>query len=301
MKIFFYTQSFLRGISPQMTTSNQSEECKHPIPERDRFGIIIISGTRCTSMKCSVHSIIPDYSTSKQICKYREYCTRPECMRIHTIDHMMNQIKRIKREKPKSMLHWLESMSVDEFRHFFSIRQQWDFFDEYRMREIYRPLETHYHLFANQVREQQLREQQLREQQLREQQLREQQLLEQQLRDQQLREQQLREQLFKIQMFQQNYISNMLQQGLPNMMAQFSNPSLPVAFGQAMAPPMAPPIAQPMAPSMASPMAQPMASIGKLDYTIDRTGRDMSYQSRRDRSRSRSRERQPRPERIRYF
>jgi hypothetical protein len=225
---------------------------------------------------------------------------------------MMNQIKRIKREKPKSMLHWLESMSVDEFRHFFSIRQQWDFFDEYRMREIYRPLETRHQIFAKQVREQQLREQYLREQQLREQQLREQQLREQQLReqqvrdqqvreqqvrDQQVREQQVREQLLKIQMFQQNYINSILQHGLPNMMAQFSSPSLPVAFGQAMAQPMA----QPVAPSMASPMAQPMASIGKLDYTIDRTGRDMSYQSRRDRSRSRSRERQPRPERSRYF
>jgi len=245
-------------------------------------------------------------------------------MRIHTIDHMMNQIKRIKREKPKSMLHWLESMSVEEFRHFFSIRQQWDFFDEYRMREIYRPLETRYHLFANQgreqqlreqylreqqVREQQLREQQLREQQLREQQLREQESQEQKLREQQMREQQLREQLLKIQMFQQNYINSILQHGLPNMMSQFSSPSLPVAFGQAMAPPMAPLMASPMAPPMAPPMAQPMAqpraqpmaSIGKLDYTIDRTGRDMSYQSRRDRSRSRSRERQPRPERGRYF
>ena len=267
-----------------MASTKQTSECIHPVPERDRFGYIIPSDTRCSSSKCQIHNIIPDYYNFKQICRYKDQCPREECARMHISAHVYQQINKIKREKPKAMLHFLESMTVEEFRHFFSLIDQWDFFNTYHMREMYRPLET-----IDSYRKQREREQLERE-------LRERNHREQQEREQQEREQQqiyernqhnLREQLQKMQMFQQNILSGMFQQAIPSMFPQFMNPAALSSQAPRLPAPM------PLLPAPSMPLASSSHQYVS-HWNIDREGT-------RGRDRSRSRERPVRREHERYY
>lgn len=268
-----------------MASTKQTSECIHPVPERNRFGFIITSGTRCSSSKCSVHKIIPDYYNFKQICRYKDQCTRDGCMRMHTPSHVYNQIFKIKHEKPKAMLHFLESMTVEEFRYFFSLIEQWDFFHSYHLREIYRPLETIDSYRKRREREKHEQEQQEREKlerNHRAQQEREQ----QQIYERELEQHNLREQLQKMQMFQQNILSGMFQQAIPGMFPQFMNP---IALAQA---PLLP-APTPLLPAPSMPLASSSHQYVSR-WNIDREGT-------RGRDRSRSRERPVRREHERYY
>lgn len=188
-------------------------ECKHALPVRDRFGQIMTVGTRCSYSNCTIHKAISDYNNFKELCKHDEECEMRRdsfspCLRMHTRADVFNMIYKIKGQKPDAMLHFLETMTVHQFRHYFRESEQWDYFNKYRMMEIYRPLRSH--VFEQRDREQreQIRQEQ-REQEQREQQLREQQ--EKQHREQQ-EKQQREQQEQQMRMIQQNMFQNMFQQ-----------------------------------------------------------------------------------------
>jgi hypothetical protein len=194
---------------------------------------------------------------------------------MHTREDVFNMIHKIKNQKPGAILHFLESMTVDQFRYYFKESEQWDYFKKYRMIEMYRP--TRSHIFEQRDREQreQQRHQQQREQQQREQQLREQHEQEQQ----QLREQQMR-------MIQQNMFQNMFQQMIASQ-ASGSMMNFPLLVNPAM-------FALPSAP-VVPPLPSP--PVARELFASER-------HERRERSRSRSRSREPvreRKEQRRYY
>jgi hypothetical protein len=276
--------------------------CKHPLPLRDQFGQIKTVGTRCSSRNCPVHKAIPDYNNFQELCKYGEECQMRNdefcpCVRMHKREDVFNMIHKIKIVKPEAMLHFLETMTVHQFRHYFKESEQWDYFNKYRMIEIYRPIRSDF--FEQQDREKQLREQQLKEQQQKEQQLKEQQLREQQQlqEQQQLREQQMR-------MIQQSMFQNMFQQMIASQAASrmMSFPQLmnPLMFAPA---PMSVPVSAPTFAPMSAPTfaSEPMPTSAPVSATTFALAAPLlpsppvarefpASNSRRARSRSRSRE-----------
>jgi hypothetical protein len=222
---------------------------------------------------------IPDYNNFKELCKYGEECQMRNdefcpCVRMHKREDVFNMIHKIKIFKPEAMLHFLETMTVHQFRHYFKESEQWDYFNKYRMIEIYRPIRSDF--FEQQDREKQLREQLLKEQQQKEQQLREQQQLQEQ---QQLREQQMR-------MIQQSMFQNMFQQMIASQAASrmMSFPQLmnPLMFAPA-------PVSVPM-PTSAPVSATTFALAAPLLPSPPVAREFPASNSRRARSRSRSRE-----------
>jgi len=264
--------------------------CKHPLPLRDQFGQIKTVGTRCSSRNCPVHKAIPDYNNFQELCKYGEECQMRNdefcpCVRMHKREDVFNMIHKIKTVKPEAMLHFLETMTVHQFRHYFKESEQWDYFNKYRMIEIYRPIRSDF--FEQQDREKQLREQLYREKQQKEQQqIREQQQLQEQ---QQLREQQMR-------MIQQSMFQNMFQQMLASQAASrmMSFPQLmnPLMFAPA---PMSVPVSAPTfapgpMPTSAPVSATTFALAAPLLPSPPVAREFPASNSRRARSRSRSRE-----------
>ena len=221
-------------------------------------------------------------------------------MRMHISAHVYNQINKIKQEKPKAMLHFLESMTVEEFRHFFSLIEQWDFFQTYHMKEMYRPLETidSYRKQREREREQLEREQLEREQLEREQreQRKQQELQQRQIYEREREQHNLREQLQKMQMFQQNILSSMFQQAIPSMFPQFMNPvGLPSQVPLLPAP-------IPFMPAPAPTPSIPLAPSVTIDRSRQYVSRwDSEREGNRGRDRSRSRERPVRSDYVRYY
>lgn len=260
--------------------------CKHPLPLRDQFGQIKTVGTRCSSRNCPVHKAIPDYNNFQELCKYGEECQMRNdefcpCVRMHKREDVFNMIHKIKIIKPEAMLHFLETMTVYQFRHYFKESEQWDYFNKYRMIEIYRPIRSDF--FQQQDREKQLREQLLREQQQKEQQQKEQQQKEQQQKEQQ--EQQMR-------MIQQSMFQNMFQQMIASQAASrmMSFPQLMNPLMFAPAPVSAPTFAPGPMPTSAPVSATTFALAAPLLPSPPVAREFPASNSRRTRSRSRSRE-----------
>ena len=290
--------------------------CDCPLPNRDSDGFVYLVGKRCAKIGCLIHSQIEDYNNFREICRNKESCmyrrdTINPCTRIHSRDQMFNLIIKIKREKPKAFAHFLECLTVDEFRYYFTIPEQWEFYKEYNIKNKYRPLTTIEQFMVNkkdaererinekiyheqQIREQQMREQQMREQQMRNQQMREQKMREQQIAQQQMAQQQMAQQIAQQQMREQmirddllkNYIEHILQQQIQKQMSH--QISVPQNFGFQFSPIPIISAAPRISPSIPIPRAEP--------FFVDRSSNRFLEQGevrKFSRSRSRSRERNP--------